>query len=182
MNRARNVLVPIDFSKASERVVKYVLSAHEFSYDRLLLLHTYRLISDDFSAFHDSPTDLRLKIETKLLKRYREFNANFQTGIAMPESQFIMKVGFTVNCIRSICQESKIDLILYTLKKHKTNEVLMDLLNMGCSSIQLISENIDSTQKMLNNDVSKDNFLKTWEEYIRQMEENPKLSFTIVPN
>lgn len=184
MSSVRNVLVPIDFSKASRTVVKYAIDSEEHQNDHLVLLHTYRLIADDFPSQRDSPVDLRKSIESQLLQSYTAFNANLDLPEKGNQIEFKMKVGFTVNCIRGLCQQNNFDLILYALKEDKKNEQLADLIKLGCSPIQLISENFNSewTESLISNDVSRADFFEGWDNYLYQMQQNPKLSFTVAPD
>ncbi|WP_422359048.1 universal stress protein [Reichenbachiella sp.] len=184
MISVRNVLVPIDFSKASKAVVKYAIDAEAHKNDHLVLLHAYRLIADDFSSQRDSPVELRKSIESQLLQNYNTFNENLDLRKKPNHLEFKMEVGFTVNCIRSLCRQNKFDLILYALKEGKKNEQLADLIKLGCSPVQLISEkyNAETTKSLIGKGISRADFFDSWEDYIHQIEQNPKLSYTVAPD
>ncbi|MDW3210481.1 MAG: universal stress protein [Reichenbachiella sp.] len=184
MISVRNVLVPIDFSKASWGVVKYALEAEEYKNDHLVLLHAYRLIADDFPDQRDSPVEWKKSIENKLLKTYSTFSADLDFSKNKNQVEFKMEVGFTVNCIRSLCRQNKIDLVLYAINGSKKNEQLADLIKLDCSPIKLVSEKLDTNQKSLlfNEDISKEDFFDRWNDCLLRIRENPKLSFTVAPD
>lgn len=184
MTPSRNVLVPIDFSKASRTVVNYALATEEYKNDRLVLLHAYRLISDQFSSQRDSPVELRKTIENQLKETYQKFNSELKITERSNQLEFKMEVGFTINCIRSLCKQSKFDLILYPVKDGKKNEQLAELIKLGCSAVELISENIQENQlnEMIRENLSKKAFFEGWDDYLHQIHQNPKLSFTVAPD
>ncbi|MEP3390559.1 MAG: universal stress protein [Reichenbachiella sp.] len=184
MISVRNVLVPIDFSKASWGVVKYALEAEEYKNDHLVLLHAYRLIADDFPDQRDSPVEWRKSIENKLLKTYSTFSSELDFSKNKHQVEFKMEVGFTVNCIRSLCRQNKIDLVLYAINGNKKNEQLADLIKLECSPIKLVSEKleINQTPLLVNEDLSKDDFFARWDDCLMRIQQNPKLSFTVAPD
>lgn len=183
MNSARRLLIPIDFSDASKAVVEYALSNKKYNNDSLILLHSYRLIADDFSSYHDSPRDLKKMLESKHQDAYNTFYQGLALSGRSFELEFRMEVGFIVNTIYSICKESPIDMILYTLKLNKENQILQDLLALDCAPIMLISENVgtDSRRPLAIKEIPKQVFNSNWDHYINELESNPGLSYTVMP-
>ncbi|MEO9967065.1 MAG: hypothetical protein ABJF11_14800 [Reichenbachiella sp.] len=183
MNSARRLLIPIDFSPASKAVVKYALIEEEYKNDHILMFHSFRLISDEFSDYRYAPRDLKKRLEKELSTTFQEFNQDLIELSKASEIEFRMEVGFMVNCINTICSESKIDMILYTFKQNKEHAVLADLIELGCAPILLIPETINPEKEipLSIHEISKDSFNDNWIEYMRELESNSNLSYKVMP-
>lgn len=175
--------MPIDFSDASKRIVEYALNEQKHKDDHLLLLHSYRLIADGFSSYYDSPHALKKMLEKQLSESYEQFNRDLISPLNRAEIEFRMEVGFMVNSIHTICQESKIDLILYALKCNKQHQMLAELISLDCPPVMLIPETIDIDAGASLNiiEISKRAFSDNWEQCIHELETNSKISYTLMP-
>lgn len=184
MDAARRLLVPIDFSEASKMGVRYILGDKDHLEDQLVLLHSYRLISEEYSNYLDSPRDLKAKLEDQLKNSYHQFHQSLLDSSQNRNIEFRMEVGFLVNCIISICKETDIDLILYALKCNKKNQILADLLSVDCPPLLLLPEtiNLDSGLPVEVKEISKQQFSKGWDKYIRELETNSALSYKVIPD
>lgn len=184
MDSARKLLVPIDFSEASKMGVRYILKEEKHLHDHLVLLHSYRLISDDYSNYTDSPRALKENLESELQLTYHQFNQSLIEASKNRAIEFRMEVGFLVNCIISICKETNIDLILYALKCNKQNKILADLLTLDCPPLLLFPEtvNLESGKPIEIKEISKQQFSKDWGSYIKELETNSTLSYKVVPD
>ncbi|MEP4093889.1 universal stress protein [Reichenbachiella sp.] len=183
MNTARRLLVPIDFSDASKAVVQYALNDERHKEDSIVLLHSYRLIAEGFSSYHDSPRVLKKNLEAQLLDTFNTFNKDLVLSEKESQFEFRMEVGFIVNCIHTICKESTIDLILYALKRDKQNQILTELLTLDCAPIMLIPENISiqPNEPLTTKEISKHVFSNNRDQYISELESNSNLSYTVMP-
>ncbi len=184
MDSPHKVLVPIDFSKASKAIVKYILTSKDYKNGHIILLHAYRLIADEFSNHADSPFALKKRLEDKWSATYEKFYAELGSIDHAPQLEFKMEVGFTINCIRSICQKSKIDHLIYVAKSGKNNALLSDLIELECAPIKIIPEEIissqDTTIKYLS--VSKKAFKEDWNTYMDKLNSVPHQAFAITSN
>lgn len=152
MSKPRTILVPIDFSEASKKAVRFVLDHHYDDKSRVVLIHAYRLITEEYSPLNDSPFALKSSIEKQLQAQYKTFSEELNLA-SFKKVEFMMEVGFLVNCLRSICNESGIDLIAYGLKGNKATQALVELIDSGCTKIAIIPDAFDNNSSSKLNEV-----------------------------
>lgn len=143
MNSKRTLLIPIDFSNTSKVAVRFILTNEFKKGDKIILLHSYRLIADEYENYRETPRKLKLSIESKLLTQYQQFHNELTLELYKSNIEFIMKMGFTANCIQTLLQEIPIDLIVYGLKENKGTDTLIDLMSGDCAPVLLIAENLN---------------------------------------
>jgi nucleotide-binding universal stress UspA family protein len=165
MNKQRIVLIPIDFCNAAETAVKYAIDHKYDGSTRIILLHTYRLITEDASHFSDSPFAFKTSIEKEIREKYKTLHAKLNLD-NYPQVEFLLEIGFLVNFINSMCKESNIDLIVYGLKKSGSNKSLIEIVSSGYSPVLIIKGDYLKTTKYKETILSQDEFINHSESYI----------------
>ncbi|MEP2024769.1 MAG: universal stress protein [Reichenbachiella sp.] len=139
----RTLLIPIDFSNASKVAVKFALSNEYKKGDKLILLHCYRLIDDDYFSYRNTPLKLKKLIEQKLQRKFNSFSKSLSLDQYYPDVEFGMKMGFIANCIHTFYNECPTDLIIFGLKKNKSSHTLIQLISENQVPVMLIEENLN---------------------------------------
>lgn len=178
----RTLLIPIDFSNASKIAVRFALSNEYQKGDKIILLHCYRLISDDSNEYRDEPRKLKLLIEQKLQHKYEEFSKSLNLPEYGASIDFIMKVGFITNCIHAYANERKIDLVIYGLKCDKSNHELIDLIKAGDCSVELVPETFDFDRFTPSNKktTTQSDFASKSEYYLNEAYAHPNAPYLVV--
>ncbi|SMD31955.1 Universal stress protein family protein [Reichenbachiella faecimaris] len=181
MNTNRTLLIPIDFSNASKLAVKYALSNEYKEGDQLILLHCYRLISDDYTSYRDAPRKLKMAIEKKLEIKFNQFSRTLDLDKYGPNIKFGMKLGFTANGIHTLSFECHIDLIVYALKIGKSNHELIELLSSGSTPVMLITEAINLKKNIPNVEktISSSDFSNQPQHFLNEIYKRPNTPFLV---
>lgn len=181
MKTNRNLLIPIDFSHASKIAVRFALSNEYRHGDKLILLHSYRLISDD-PEFKNQPRQLKLSIEQDLQKKYEDFKQALNLNLYGSDIIFIKKMGFTSKSIETLTDEQNIDLIIYGLKKDKNNHALIEIIEAGYSPVEIVTESMDfkKSEPLIKIKMSPSDFSSRSEYYISEAYAHPNTPYLVI--
>lgn len=111
----KTILVPVDFSVASENALKYAIELAKSMEARLILFHSYRVpMVSDTAPLIVTPDELEQSSNQLLI----ELDNKFKKEKAGIKTELLSKAGFAVDTILEVIEEKKPDLVVMGMKGH----------------------------------------------------------------
>lgn len=107
----KRILYPTDFSASSNRALSCALDRAQSRQSELIILYTYRLISNTESPENSNGISIKKEKEDMAFKKFEKLRKDYP-GFSKINYQFVTEVGFAHERISSAIKRFGVDLLI----------------------------------------------------------------------